>query len=135
MKTIKLSVVSPEKVAFEGNVTQILLPGYDGDMGVLPEHAALSSLLRAGIISWHEDEHREHSVPDESYFITGGYVDIQPDNCTVLVKELIDLKAIDIKEAHEEYQEFLKQMDGKNMSDADMERMDILQAKSQLDNQ
>ncbi len=48
MATLKLEIVTPEARIFEGQVDQVLLPGIEGDMGILPQHMAMVTELKAG---------------------------------------------------------------------------------------
>jgi F-type H+-transporting ATPase subunit epsilon len=48
MATLKLEIVTPEAKIFEGDVDSVLLPGAEGDMGILPQHEALVTELKAG---------------------------------------------------------------------------------------
>ncbi len=45
---LKVSVISPEKTLFEGEVDSLVAPAYDGELGVLPQHAPLMTLLGRG---------------------------------------------------------------------------------------
>ncbi|MFX5668386.1 F0F1 ATP synthase subunit epsilon, partial [Acinetobacter baumannii] len=51
MPTFQLSLVSPEKLLFAGEVVQVDLPGVEGDFGVLSGHAPIVAMLRPGIVS------------------------------------------------------------------------------------
>ena len=55
MATFHFDLVSPEKLLFSGDVTQVDLPGTEGDMGVLAQHAPLVTALRPGILVIHGD--------------------------------------------------------------------------------
>lgn len=48
MAMLRLAVVSPEKVLFEGEVTEVVVPAHDGEVGILPGHAPMMALLGSG---------------------------------------------------------------------------------------
>ena len=48
MNKIKLKIISPEKIIFEGEVDEVLVPGKDGELGILPKHISLLAALKAG---------------------------------------------------------------------------------------
>jgi len=51
MSTFQISLVSPEKLLFAGQVDQVDLPGVDGDFGVLAGHAPIVAMLRPGVVT------------------------------------------------------------------------------------
>lgn len=50
MSTLKVSVISPERVLFEGAATEVVAPAFDGEVGILPLHAPLMTLLGRGVL-------------------------------------------------------------------------------------
>ncbi|MDH5506946.1 MAG: ATP synthase F1 subunit epsilon [Anaerolineae bacterium] len=93
--TIRCEIVSQDRTVFEGDVDIVVLPGTDGEMGILPNHAPLLSTLNFGVI-------KVRSGSDEQVFtVAGGLVEVQPTIITVLADaaELID--EIDIARAEE----------------------------------
>ena len=103
MPGLHFEFVSPESVLFSGDVDQVDLPGIEGDLGVLPGHAPLVTLLRPGIITIIRDGNREPVV------VVGGFAEMGPGGLTVLAeragsREDFDLQALvdDIKDAEED---------------------------------
>ena len=103
MAGLHFEFVSPETVLFSGDVDQVDLPGMEGDLGVLPGHAPLVTLLRPGIITIIRDGNREPVV------VVGGFAEMGPGGLTVLAeragsREDFDLQALvdDIKDAEED---------------------------------
>ena len=76
---MQLQLITPEKIFFEGEVTQVNIPGTEGDFGVLPGHAAFVSTIREGeiVIDLASGETRRVSV-------TGGIAEVTPEKCVVL---------------------------------------------------
>ncbi len=95
-KTFDLSVVTPEGAVFEGEANMIIVPGEAGELGVLPRHAPLVAMLRAG-------ETRIRVGTDWTSFATGpGYFKIQRDRAIALVDDAVRGADIDIEQAHAE---------------------------------
>ena len=103
MPGLHFEFVSPESVLFSGDVDQVDLPGMEGDLGVLPGHAPLVTLLRPGIITIIREGQREAVV------VVGGFAEVGPGGLTVLAdragaREDFDLQALadDIRDAEED---------------------------------
>jgi F-type H+-transporting ATPase subunit epsilon len=93
--SIRLEIVTPEKRAFSDDVDAVVLPGSEGELGVLPHHAPLLSMLGAGELRYRRDG------LEESFVIIGGFVQVRPDKVVVMA-ETADLAAdIDVERAHE----------------------------------
>ena len=92
---LHLEIVTPEKLAYADDVDMVLVPGIDGELGVLPHHTPLVSLLGVG-------ELRIRKGPDEeSFAIVGGFVQVRPDKVVVMA-ETADLASdIDLERAQE----------------------------------
>jgi F-type H+-transporting ATPase subunit epsilon len=68
---MKVSVVSPEHVLFEGDATSVVVPAYDGLMGILPRHAPMLALLGHGLLTVKTaDGH-------EQFRVAGGFVQVR----------------------------------------------------------
>jgi F-type H+-transporting ATPase subunit epsilon len=86
----KFELVSPERLLVSDDVEQVLVPGSEGDMTVLANHAPLLSTLRPGLldIGLPGGEHKR-------YFIRGGFAEMGPAGLTVLAETAIDLVELD----------------------------------------
>lgn len=78
-----LSIISPEGVVFSGNVEMIVIPGEKGDFGVLDRHAPFMTMLRAGPVTLYKNK-----FPSQTFSITGGFCEVTPDQCLVLVDSI-----------------------------------------------
>ncbi len=103
MAGLHFEFVSPEAVLFSGDVDQVDLPGIEGDLGVLPGHAPMVTLLRPGIVTIMREGQREPVV------VVGGFAEMGPAGLTVLADRAgaredfdRDLLASDIKDAEED---------------------------------
>jgi F-type H+-transporting ATPase subunit epsilon len=103
MAGLHFEFVSPESVLFSGDVDQVDLPGIEGDLGVLPGHAPIVTLLRPGIVTIMREGQREPVV------VVGGFAEMGPGGLTVLADRAgsradfdLDTLANDIKDAEED---------------------------------
>lgn len=81
MATMRLDFVAQDREVFAGEVTQIVAPGFDGQMGILPRHAPLMTILSPGEVV----VHREGAEP--LYFaVSGGWMEVRPNQVTILAR-------------------------------------------------
>jgi len=95
MSLIKVDVVSAEQSLFEGEAKFVALPGEAGELGVLPGHTPLITRIRPGTLKIVLADDTEESI-----FVAGGLLEIQPDHVTVLSDTAI--RASDLDEAKAE---------------------------------
>jgi F-type H+-transporting ATPase subunit epsilon len=86
---LHFDLVSPEQRLFEGEVDMVVVPGEEGDFGVLPGHAPLMSAIRMGAIAVHDGGQVTRT------FIRGGFAEVTPAGLSVLAEEAIDLATFD----------------------------------------
>ncbi len=92
---LKLEIVTPERLAYSDEVDSVVVPGADGELGILPHHAPLVSTLGVG-----ELRIRKGGL-EESFAIVGGFVQVRPDKVVVMA-ETADMAAeIDLEKAQE----------------------------------
>ena len=89
-ETIQFDLVSPEKLVASEAVEMVVVPGGEGDLGVLPGHSLLIGTVRPGVIQIHAGG----KVRDQ-IFVAGGFVEINPETCTVLAEEAVPVDQID----------------------------------------
>ncbi|MGB8215043.1 MAG: ATP synthase F1 subunit epsilon [Anaerolineales bacterium] len=90
---IRCEIVSQDRTVFQGDVDSVLLPGTDGEMGILPHHAPLLTTLKYGII-------KVRSRGQETVFtVAGGIAEVQPDLVTILADAAENVEEIDIARA------------------------------------
>ena len=91
MATISFDLVSPENLVFNEEVGMIIVPGKDGDFGVLPGHSKLMSSLRPGrIMIYSEDKNLL-----KSFFVSGGFAEVNPEKCIILAESVDDMSVLD----------------------------------------
>ena len=93
-KSIRLEFVTPERPLAAEEVDEVVLPGEDGDFGVLPGHAPLLAALRIGMM-WYRKGSEKHYA-----FLNGGFAEVVPERVSVLAQ--IAERAEDIDEARAE---------------------------------
>ena len=91
--TILCEIVSQDLTVFEGDADIVILPGVNGDMGILPSHSPLLSTLRYGILKVRLGDQ------EEIFTVAGGIVEVQPQLVTVLADVAENVKEIDIARA------------------------------------
>lgn len=82
---IHLSFITPEKTVFDGDVSMVVIPGEEGEFGVLPRHMAFVSLLKAGNVKIYQDQEITQTIP-----ITGGVAEVNPQGCRILADALVE---------------------------------------------
>ncbi len=80
MEKLHLSIVSPEKAIFDGEVERVTLPGVQGSFSILPHHAPIISALGSGTLSY-VAEAEEHTVD-----IRSGFVEMNNNDASVCVE-------------------------------------------------
>ena len=78
MKTLRLRIITPSKVLFEGDVEMVKMRAFEGDMAVLPGHGLLMTTLAYGVLKAVSGE------KEEFFSVLGGYAEILPDQVTIL---------------------------------------------------
>lgn len=86
-------IVSPEKLLASAHASQIVVPGIDGDFGVLAGHAPFMSTIRPGIITI-----LDGPEGDQSIFVKGGLAQVSRQGLTILAEETLHLDGINLKE-------------------------------------
>jgi F-type H+-transporting ATPase subunit epsilon len=92
MATFHFDLVSPEKVLFSGEVSQVDVPGSEGDFGVLAGHVPLVTTLRPGILVIYSERDAQRIVVD------GGFAEVGPSGLTVLANLAVPVDEFDVAE-------------------------------------
>ncbi|GAB6052354.1 F0F1 ATP synthase subunit epsilon [Magnetospira thiophila] len=100
MDTVKFEMVTPERLLVSQLVHMVLIPGGEGDFGVLPGHTPLLSTIRPGTIVLYGKDNKIA----ERLFVEGGFAEVTPESCTVLVEEATHLEDITLEMADERVQ-------------------------------
>src|SRR5262249_24657550 len=107
-RTFSVSLVTPEGPAYEGEIEMLIVPGADGEIGVLARHAPLVALLNAGSTRIY----RDRSSEDVLEFATGpGFFKVEQDRALALVDDAIEARAIDDARAREQLETARAELD------------------------
>ncbi len=100
---LNFALVSPERELFNGDVDHVVVPGAEGEFGVLPNHAPVMAVIKPGALRVINDG------AERRIFVNGGFADVTPEGLTVLAEEAVDLADIapaeleqDLKNAQED---------------------------------
>jgi F-type H+-transporting ATPase subunit epsilon len=129
--TFDLSLVTPDGAAFEGEVEMLIVPGQDGEIGVLARHAPLVATLKAGGTRVHirrDEEVRE--------FATGpGFFKVEQDRALALVDDAVDARHIDRERAQQQLEEAKAELERIERGESDADRWQIEQRIRHAENQ
>ncbi len=89
MSTFHFDLVSPERLLYSGAVTQVDVPGEEGDFGVLAHHAPYVATLKPGVLTIHAEGAPKVIV------VRGGFAEVGPNGLTVLAEQAVPLEEID----------------------------------------
>ncbi|KRQ00401.1 MULTISPECIES: F0F1 ATP synthase subunit epsilon [Bradyrhizobium] len=120
MATFHFDLVSPEKLAFSGEVDQVDIPGAEGDFGVLAGHAPVVAAIRPGILTVTTGGRHEKII------VLGGLAEVSEKGLTVLADvatSLDELDRVQFAETIAEMEENLKEHEGTELDQA-IERLD-----------
>src|SRR6266403_2905691 len=87
---VQFELVTPERLIVSAEVEMVVVPGSDGNFGVLPGHAPLISTIRPGTIDIYEG-----GAIAERIFVVGGIAEVTPERCTVLADEAMAPDSLD----------------------------------------
>ena len=95
--TTAFELVSPERLLMSQDVEMVIVPGAEGNIGVLARHAPMISTVRPGVI----EIFGTRSAEAERVFVAGGFAEVTPDRCTVLAEEAVPVSDLDRSEVEQ----------------------------------
>ena len=117
-----LEIVTPERLAYSDTVDAVNLPGIEGELGVLPHHAPLVSMLGVGELRIRK------GGAEESFAIVGGFLQVRPDRVVVMAETADMASEIDLERAQEARREAERALEGTVQADA----VDLAAARAAL---
>jgi len=130
MATFDVSLVTPDGPVFEGEVEMLIVPGADGEIGVLGRHAPLIAMLKAGSTRVHVK--RDGEVHE---FATGpGFFKVEQDRALALVDDAVDAKHIDDARAREQLEAGQAELERIERGESDADRWQIEQRIKHAEN-
>jgi len=111
---LHLEIVTPERLAYEDEGDMVLVPGIEGELGILPHHTPLVSLLGVGELQIRK------GAEEESFAIAGGFLQVRPDKVVVMA-ETAEIDAdIDLERAQRARAEAEKALESGHADGADL---------------
>ena len=93
MSSLKLDIVTAERVVYSQEVDTIVAPGVEGQLGILPHHAPLMTILQAGELV------ARRGSEEDILAISGGFLEVRPDRVIILADSAERAEEIDIERA------------------------------------
>lgn len=87
--TVVFELVTPEKIQISEAVEMVVMPGAEGDFGVLPGHAPLISTIRPGVVSTYRGDKIEKQI-----FVAGGFAEVTETTATLLAEMAIPIEEL-----------------------------------------
>jgi F-type H+-transporting ATPase subunit epsilon len=112
--TLHLEIVTPERLAYSDDVDMVLVPGAEGQLGILPNHAPLASLLGLGELVIRKEGH------EEVFAIVGGFLQVRPDKVVVMAETASLADEIDLERAQEARKEAERALESSYHEGADL---------------
>jgi F-type H+-transporting ATPase subunit epsilon len=131
-RTFSVSLVTPEGAAFEGEIEMLVVPGADGEIGVLARHAPLVALLKAGSTRVYKDRATEDVVE----FATGpGFFKVEQDRALALVDDAVEARNIDDARARKQLEEAQAELEQVERGESEADRWQLEQRIRHAENQ
>ena len=109
----KLEIVNPEKFFLsKDSVTEVVVPAFEGDMGILKDHISIISFLKPGIVKVFESGSNE-----ESFYIEDGIMEFKNNCLSILTSNIFDIKKLDKNFVNESLLKAEKESQNQNVSD------------------
>ena len=127
---INTQIISPDKEIYNGSPEMVVLPGEEGDFAAMYEHAPIITFLRPGKIEVFLKVDKEKL----DYFVSGGFVKVQNNNCIVMVDYIKKINEINVKDNDKKISDLLIKLDKENNSvnkDKIMLEVEILKSENE----
>ena len=85
----KVEIISPEKIIFSDNSTQVTIPSYEGEMSILKNHISIITFLRPGIITTNKDDGKI-----EKFFVEDGIAEFNTNTLIILSSSILNIKEL-----------------------------------------
>ena len=89
MAKVTFRLVMPERELLNTEADMVVVPGSEGDFGVLPGHAPLISTVRPGVL-----EVFQGNKAEQRFLVAGGFAEVTPERCTVLAEEAVPFETV-----------------------------------------
>lgn len=128
MSTIHVNIVSASEAIFDGDAEMVFAPAEMGEVGILPQHTPLLTRLKPGAVRV-----RLEGGEEREFFVTGGLLEVQPHEVSVLADTLMRARDLDEQAAQAAKEKAEESLAGKHGEiDLDRAREELIQAEAQL---
>ena len=108
----KVEIVNPEKSFLsKENVTEVVVPAFEGEMGILKDHISIISFLKPGIIKVYSKSEKN------KYFVEDGIVEFKDNSLSILTSSIYNMSELDRNKIDQIVKEAEKEADGENIDD------------------
>lgn len=108
----KLEIISPEKSFFlNDNVTEAIIPGYEGEMGILKDHISLISFLKPGIIKIFSKD------GEDNFYVDDGIAEFKENTLSILTSSIFNLKDQNKSFIENSIKDAEKELNNENLED------------------
>jgi len=118
MSSLKLDIVTAERIVYSEDVDALVAPGIEGQLGILPHHAPLMTILQAGELLVRKGGN------EDSLAISGGFLEVRPDRIIILADAAERADEIDITRAEEAKKRAEERIASSQVADFDAARCD-----------
>ena len=118
---VQLEIVSPSRLVLSRAVEMVVMPGYEGDLAAMENHAPMITLLRGGVITLYEG-----GSATDRFFVGGGFAEITADRCTILADDAVPVSELSADVARVRLQEA-------EQAWTDVDKFDIVSRDAVLD--
>ena len=105
-----VEIISPDRSILKSEASEVTIPSYEGQMGILKDHISLITFLRPGVISIQKQE-------EKKYFVEEGVVEFSNNNLLILTSTIIDLNKLDQNSIKDMLSQAEKKLVDENSSD------------------
>ncbi len=125
---VEFELVSPERLLLSEPVDMVVVPGSEGDFGVLVQHAPMVATVRPGVISVHNG-----GQVSERIFVAGGFAEVTARRCTVLAEQAVPVADIDRAAAEQQLKDSQEDLaDAQNDADRKTAEQQMAVAEAML---
>ena len=111
--TYKIQIINPEKIVFsDEKVHEVILPSYEGEMGILKDHISIISFLKPGIVKIIKSSENVNS-----FFVEEGIIEFYNNSLIVLSRKIVDIKNLNKEEIEQLIQETEKILNDEKLHD------------------
>ena len=120
---LRLKIITPDRLVFDGEVSELVAPGQMGEFGVLPGHVPFLSVLFPGRLRFKTEESGENTL-----IIHGGLADVKDDTVSILTDQSEDPEEVDVAAARKDAETFQRELDELQDAEASAKRRNLIKS-------